>query len=52
MDGRVASPTFVARVEELQTLQAAGRRAADAEPAVVLVGARPASARRAWLRRL
>jgi predicted ATPase len=38
MDGRVASPTFVARVEELQTLQAAGRRAADAEPAVVLVG--------------
>jgi DNA-binding CsgD family transcriptional regulator/tetratricopeptide (TPR) repeat protein len=38
MGGRVASPTFVGRVEELQTLQAARRRAADADPAVVLVG--------------
>jgi DNA-binding CsgD family transcriptional regulator len=38
MGGRVASPTFVGRVEELQVLEAARRRAADAEPAVVLVG--------------
>jgi DNA-binding CsgD family transcriptional regulator/tetratricopeptide (TPR) repeat protein len=38
MGGRVASPTFVGRVEELQTLEAARGRAADAEPAVVLVG--------------
>jgi predicted ATPase len=38
MDGRVASPTFVGRIEELQVLEAARRRAADAEPAVVLVG--------------
>jgi DNA-binding CsgD family transcriptional regulator/tetratricopeptide (TPR) repeat protein len=38
MGGRVASPTFVGRVEELQTLQAARVRAADGEPAVVLVG--------------
>jgi DNA-binding CsgD family transcriptional regulator len=38
MGGRVASPTLVGRVEELQTLEAARRRAADAEPAVVLVG--------------
>ena len=38
MGGRVASPTFVGRVEELQTLEAARRRAADGEPAVVLVG--------------
>jgi DNA-binding CsgD family transcriptional regulator/tetratricopeptide (TPR) repeat protein len=38
MGGRVASPTFVGRVEELQILQAARRRAADADPAVVLVG--------------
>jgi hypothetical protein len=48
MGGRVASPTFVGRVEELQTLEAATRRAADGDPAVVLVGARPASARPAW----
>jgi hypothetical protein len=46
--GRVASPTFVGRVEELELLEAARRRAADGEPAVVLVGARPASARPAW----
>jgi DNA-binding CsgD family transcriptional regulator/tetratricopeptide (TPR) repeat protein len=32
------SPTFVGRVEELQSLEAARRRAADGEPAVVLVG--------------
>jgi DNA-binding CsgD family transcriptional regulator/tetratricopeptide (TPR) repeat protein len=38
MGGRVASPAFVGRIEELQTLEAAGRRAADGEPAVVLVG--------------
>jgi predicted ATPase len=38
MGGRVASPTFVGRVEELQTLEAARRRVADGEPAVVLVG--------------
>jgi hypothetical protein len=38
MDGRVASPTFVGRVEELQALEAARRRAATTEPAVVLVG--------------
>jgi hypothetical protein len=38
MGGRVASPTFVGRVEELQTLEAARRRAATSEPAVVLVG--------------
>jgi len=38
MGGRVASPTFVGRVEELQVLEAARRQAADGEPAVVLVG--------------
>jgi DNA-binding CsgD family transcriptional regulator/tetratricopeptide (TPR) repeat protein len=38
MGGRVASPTMVGRVEELQTLEAARRRAADGDPAVVLVG--------------
>jgi|GEM_PF-4708576 len=38
MGGRVASPTFVGRFEELELLEAASRRAADAEPAVVLVG--------------
>jgi predicted ATPase len=38
MGGRVASPTFVGRVEELQALEAARRRAADGDPAVVLVG--------------
>jgi DNA-binding CsgD family transcriptional regulator/tetratricopeptide (TPR) repeat protein len=38
MGGRVACPTFVGRVEELQVLEAARRRAADGEPAVVLVG--------------
>jgi class 3 adenylate cyclase/DNA-binding CsgD family transcriptional regulator/tetratricopeptide (TPR) repeat protein len=32
------SPTFVGRAEELQILEAAGRRVADGEPAVVLVG--------------
>jgi hypothetical protein len=40
-----SSPTFVGRIEELELLEAARRRAADGEPAVVLVGARPASAR-------
>jgi DNA-binding CsgD family transcriptional regulator/tetratricopeptide (TPR) repeat protein len=38
MGGRMASPTLVGRVEELQVLEAARRRAADGEPAVVLVG--------------
>jgi DNA-binding CsgD family transcriptional regulator/tetratricopeptide (TPR) repeat protein len=38
MGGRVASPTFVGRIEELQTLEAARVRAADGDPAVVLVG--------------
>jgi DNA-binding CsgD family transcriptional regulator/tetratricopeptide (TPR) repeat protein len=38
MGGRVASPTFVGRLEELQTLEAARGRAANGEPAVVLVG--------------
>jgi DNA-binding CsgD family transcriptional regulator/tetratricopeptide (TPR) repeat protein len=38
MGGRVASPTFVGRIEELQTLEAAKVRAATTEPAVVLVG--------------
>jgi predicted ATPase/DNA-binding CsgD family transcriptional regulator len=38
MGGRVASPTFVGRVEELSILEAAQMRAANGEPAVVLVG--------------
>jgi DNA-binding CsgD family transcriptional regulator len=38
MGGRAQSPTFVGRVEELQTLEAAQKRATDADPAVVLVG--------------
>jgi DNA-binding CsgD family transcriptional regulator/tetratricopeptide (TPR) repeat protein len=38
MGGRVASPTFVGRLEELELLEAARVRAADGEPAVVLVG--------------
>jgi DNA-binding CsgD family transcriptional regulator/tetratricopeptide (TPR) repeat protein len=38
MGGRVASPTFVGRVEELGVLEAAQGRAANGEPAVVLVG--------------
>jgi AAA ATPase domain len=38
MGGRLVSPTFVGRIEELQTLEAARRRAANGEPAVVLVG--------------
>jgi DNA-binding CsgD family transcriptional regulator/tetratricopeptide (TPR) repeat protein len=38
MGSRVASPTFVGRIEELELLEAARRRAADADPAVVLVG--------------
>jgi DNA-binding CsgD family transcriptional regulator/tetratricopeptide (TPR) repeat protein len=38
MGGRVASPDLVGRVEELLVLEAARGRAADAEPAVVLVG--------------
>jgi hypothetical protein len=38
MGGRVQSPTFVGRLEELQVLEAARQRAANGEPAVVLVG--------------
>jgi DNA-binding CsgD family transcriptional regulator/tetratricopeptide (TPR) repeat protein len=38
MGGRVASPTFVGRLEELGLLEAARVRAANGEPAVVLVG--------------
>jgi DNA-binding CsgD family transcriptional regulator len=38
MGGRVASPTLVGRVEELGVLEAARGRAANGEPAVVLVG--------------
>jgi DNA-binding CsgD family transcriptional regulator/tetratricopeptide (TPR) repeat protein len=38
MGGRVQSPTFVGRVEELQVLEVARRRAANGEPAVVLLG--------------
>jgi DNA-binding CsgD family transcriptional regulator len=38
MGDRVASPTFVGRIEELLALEAARRRAADGEPAIVLVG--------------
>jgi predicted ATPase len=38
MGSRVSSRALVGRVEELQTLEAARRRAADGEPAVVLVG--------------
>src|SRR5215208_8507169 len=38
MGGRVQSPTLVGRIEELELLEAARGRAADAEPAVVLVG--------------
>jgi DNA-binding CsgD family transcriptional regulator/tetratricopeptide (TPR) repeat protein len=38
MSGRVASPTFVGRVEELDVLEAALERATNSKPAVVLVG--------------
>jgi tetratricopeptide (TPR) repeat protein len=38
MGGRVSSPTFVGRVEELGVLEAARVRAASSEPAVVLLG--------------
>jgi DNA-binding CsgD family transcriptional regulator/tetratricopeptide (TPR) repeat protein len=38
MGGRVASPTLVGRVEELQALESARGRAANGEPAVVLLG--------------
>src|SRR5215217_1057715 len=38
MGGRVQSPTLVGRIEELELLEAARGRAANAEPAVVLVG--------------
>jgi hypothetical protein len=48
MGGRVASPIFVGRVEELQTLEAARRRAADADPAVVLVGGEAGIGKTRW----
>jgi hypothetical protein len=38
MGGRMVSPTFVGRVEELHVLEAVLGRAANSEPAVVLVG--------------
>jgi predicted ATPase len=38
MGGRVASPTLVGRVEELELLEVARGWAADADPGVVLVG--------------
>jgi predicted ATPase len=38
MGGRVSSPTFVGRLEELEALAAARVRAANREPAVVLLG--------------
>jgi predicted ATPase len=38
MGGRVQSPAFIGRGEELQLLEAARVRAADGDPAVVLVG--------------
>ena len=38
MGGRVTSPTLVGRLEELGVLEAARGRAANGEPAVVLVG--------------
>jgi tetratricopeptide (TPR) repeat protein len=38
MGGRVVSPIFVGRVEELHVLEAALGRATNSEPAVVLVG--------------
>src|SRR6266508_1864620 len=38
MGGRVASPTLVGRVDELRILKAARSRAANGEPAVVLLG--------------
>ena len=38
MGGRVVSPTFVGRIEELDVLEAALVRATNSEPAVVLVG--------------
>jgi predicted ATPase len=38
MGGRVASLTFVGRLEELELLEAARKQAADGAPAVVLVG--------------
>ena len=38
MGGRVSSPTFIGRLEELQTLEAARVRAANSGPAVVLLG--------------
>jgi DNA-binding CsgD family transcriptional regulator len=38
MGGRVVSPAFVGRIEELDVLEAALGRATNSEPAVVLVG--------------
>jgi predicted ATPase len=38
MGSHMASPTFIGRVEELQTLEAAREQSANGEPAVVLLG--------------
>ena len=38
MGGRVSSPVFVGRLEELERLKAAWTRAMNGEPAVVLLG--------------
>jgi hypothetical protein len=40
LGGRLASPTFVGRVEEPQSLEAATGWAATTEPTLVLVGGR------------
>jgi hypothetical protein len=48
MGGRVASPTLVGRIEELELLEAARVRAADGDRPSSWWGARPVSARPAW----
>jgi hypothetical protein len=42
MGGHVSSSVFVGRLEELERFEAAWGRAMNGEPAVVLLGARPA----------
>ena len=49
MGGRVASPTFIGRIEELELLEAARMRAAELLTRLSSWwGARPVSARPAW----
>jgi hypothetical protein len=48
MGGRVSSPVFVGRVEELERLEAAWTRAVNGEPAVVLVGGEAGVGKHAW----